>query len=106
MKRTTYSRYTGELADDIDLEDLMQQLSDYLLDSGFESPLMRFQEFGGEKSLDNLREALRQALEYGDFEKQIREKLDQMSGDPEQIDQLIEQLMHGAARLYPHRSGG
>jgi Ca-activated chloride channel family protein len=93
MKRTTYSRYTGELADDIDLEDLMQQLSDYLLDSGFESPLMRFQEFGGEKSLENLREALRQALEYGDFEKQIREKLDQMSGDPEQIDQLIDKLM-------------
>ena len=93
MKRISYSRYTGELADDIDLEDLMQQLSDYFLDSGFENQLMRFQELDGEKSLENLREALRQALEYGDFEKQIREQLDQMAGDPDQVDQLIEKLM-------------
>jgi Ca-activated chloride channel family protein len=93
MKRITYTEYTGSLADDIDLEDLMQQLSDYLLDSGFENPLMRFQELDGEKSLENLREALRQALEQGDFEREIREQLDQMAGDPEQLEQLIDQLL-------------
>ena len=93
MKRTTYTRYIGDLADDVDLEDLMQQLSDYLLDSGFENPLMRFQELGGEQSLENLREALRQALEYGDFEQEIRDRLDQMAGDPEQTEQLIEKLI-------------
>ena len=58
MKRTTYTRYSGELANDMDLEDLMQQLSDYLRDSGFQDPMSRFQEFDGEHSLDNLREAL------------------------------------------------
>jgi Ca-activated chloride channel homolog len=93
MKRIRYTRYTGELAGDMDLEDLMQQLSDYLLDSGFQNPLSRFQELDGEHTLDNLREALRQALETGDFDPQIREKLDQMAAEGE-IDKLIEQLLN------------
>ena len=92
MKRISYTRYTGELADDIDLEDLMQQLSDYLLDSGYQHPLMQFQELNGEQTLENLREALRQALEAGNFEDQIQQKLDQMAADGE-LQQLIEQLM-------------
>ncbi len=41
MKRIRYTKYTGELADDLDLENLMQQLSDFLLDSGFQDPWMR-----------------------------------------------------------------
>jgi Ca-activated chloride channel homolog len=93
MKRIRYTRYTGELAGDMDLEDLMQQLSDYLLDSGFQNPLSRFQELDGEHTLDNLREALRQALEAGDFDPQIREKLDQIAAEGE-IDRLIEQLVN------------
>ena len=92
MKRTTYTRYTGELADDMDLEDLMQQLSDYLLDSGFQDPMMRFQELNGEHSLENLREALRQALESGDFEQQIRERLEETAAEGE-LDQLVDQLI-------------
>ncbi|HEX4322179.1 MAG TPA: VWA domain-containing protein [Acidobacteriaceae bacterium] len=93
MKRTTYTRYNGELADDMDLEDLMQQLSDYLLDSGFQDPMMRFQELNGEHSLENLREALRQALESGDFEQQIRDRLEQMAEDGE-LEKLVEQLIN------------
>jgi Ca-activated chloride channel family protein len=77
--------------DDIDLEDLMQQLSDYLLDSGFQDPWMRFQEMN-EHTLENLREALRQALEMGQFEQQIRDRLDQMAAEGE-LDQLIDQLI-------------
>jgi len=92
MKRIRYTKYTGELAGDMDLEDLMQQLSEYLLDSGFQDPLSRFQELNGEHTLENLREALRQALELGDFDPDIRERLDQMAAEGE-IDQLIDQLM-------------
>ena len=92
MKRIRYTKYNGELAGDMDLEDLMQQLSDYLLDSGFQDPLSRFQELNGEHTLENLREALRQALEYGQFEQDIRDKLDQMAADGE-IEQLIDQLL-------------
>ena len=92
MKRIRYTKYNGELAGDMDLEDLMQQLSDYLLDSGFQDPMMRFSELDGEHSLDNLREALRQALESGDFEQEIRERLDQMAAEGD-IEQLIDQLI-------------
>jgi Ca-activated chloride channel family protein len=93
MKRISYTKYNGELAGDMDLEDLMQQLSDYLLDSGFQEPYMQFSELNGEHTLDNLREALRQALESGEFEQQIRDRLDQMAAEGE-IDQLIEQLIN------------
>ncbi|WP_263357114.1 vWA domain-containing protein [Acidicapsa ligni] len=92
MKRTSYTRYNGDLADDIDLENLMQQLSDYLLDSGFENPMMRFQELNGEQSLDNLREAIRQALENGDFDEQLRDKLAQAS-EEDALEELIDKLI-------------
>jgi Ca-activated chloride channel family protein len=92
MKRIRYTKYNGDLAGDMDLEDLMQQISDYLLDSGFQDPLSRFQELQGEQTLDNLREALRQALELGDFNQDIRDRLDQAAAEGE-IDKLIDQLM-------------
>jgi len=92
MKRIRYTKYNGDLAGDMDLEDLMQQLSDYLLDSGFQDPMSRFQELQGEHTLDNLREALREALELGDFDLAIRDRLDQMAAEGE-IDKLIDQLM-------------
>ena len=92
MKRTTYTKYNGDLADEMSLEDLMQQLSDYLLDSGFQNPMARFQEMDGDFTLDNLREALRQALESGDFDPSMRERLEQMAAEG-QIEQLVEQLI-------------
>ena len=92
MKRIRYTKYNGELAGDMDLEDLMQQLSDFLLDSGFHDPMAQFQELDGEHTLENLREALRQVLELGEFEQDIRERLDQMAAEGE-IDRLIEQLL-------------
>jgi Ca-activated chloride channel homolog len=92
MKRIRYTKYNGELVGDMDLEDLMQQLSDYLLDSGFQDPMMQFSELNGEHTLENLREALRQALESGSFEQEIRERLDQMAAEGD-IEQLIDQLI-------------
>ena len=38
MKRVHYTKYTGDLASEIDLEGLLQALSDYLLDSGYYDP--------------------------------------------------------------------
>ena len=94
MKRIRYTKYTGDLARELELESLLNALSDYLLDSGYRSPLSQFQEFEGEQTLDNLREALRQALESGDlFDKATQERIDQMALDG-QMDALIEQLLH------------
>jgi Ca-activated chloride channel family protein len=75
------------------MESLLEALSDFLLDSGFQSPYSRFQEMHGDQTLDNLREAMRQALEYGDlFDEAIQEKIDQLAGDGE-LEKLIEQLL-------------
>ncbi len=93
MKRIRYSKYTGNLVDELEMESLLEALSDFLLDSGFRSPFSRFQEMGGDQTLDNLREAMRQALEYGDlFDEAMQQRIDQMAGDGE-IEDLIEQLI-------------
>jgi Ca-activated chloride channel homolog len=98
MKRVRYTKYTGSLADDIDLESLLNALSDYLLDSGYRSPFSRFQALESDQTLDALREALRQALESGDlFDDAMRNRIDQMLADGE-MENLIEQLLRRMER--------
>jgi Ca-activated chloride channel family protein len=70
MKFIRYSRYSPNAADDIDLQKLMGQLSDFLLQSGFESHYGVFEmDFKGsqEQSLDKLRDAILRALEEDDL---------------------------------------
>ncbi len=91
MKRVRYTKFTGDLASEMDIEDLLKALSDYLLDSGFRDPYLRFQDM--DHTLDDLREALRQLLESGDmFDDRIREQLQQMMQN-EKIDELIDKLI-------------
>ena len=91
MKYTKYSKYVGDLADELSLEDLLSAMSDYLLESGFQNS-MYFQQMD-EHSLDALREAIRQALEMGDFmDEQMRERLEQMQMDGT-LDELVEKLI-------------
>jgi Ca-activated chloride channel homolog len=94
MKGVRYTKYTGDLASEMDMESLLQALSDYFLDSGYRDPYSRFQE--NDHTLDDLREALRRILESGDFfDESIQKKLDQMFADgslDELIDKLIQRL--------------
>jgi len=91
MKRVRYTKFTGDLADEIDLEGLLQALSDYLLDSGFADPYAQLQDL--DQSLDDLREALRRILEQGDFlDGEMRQKLRQAAQDGT-LDELIEKLI-------------
>src|SRR5665213_1377097 len=93
MKRIRYAKYTGNLADELELDSLLDALSDFLLDSGYRSPFSRFQELNGEQTLENLREALRQALESGDlFDETTQERVDRMIADGD-IETLMEQLL-------------
>ena len=39
MKRVKYSKYIPNLAEELSLDDLMDALSDFLLESGFENEL-------------------------------------------------------------------
>ena len=65
MRFTTYSKYHPELADAVNLQGLLDQLSDFLLQSGFagNTPSFWHDDMGeGERSLDALRQAILQAL--------------------------------------------
>lgn len=95
MKRIRYSKYVPDPAGEMSLEDLLSALSDYLLQSGFHEYLS--DDFGdGERSLDDLRRAIEQALFDSDlFDDQIREQLRQMQMEgklDELIDEMIERM--------------
>ncbi len=99
MKFIKYTKYVPELADEIDLNDLMSRLSDFFLQSGYESQFYGISEMDPERSLEQLRQAILRALEAGDLlDDEIMQELMQ-DPDPsrnerlkELIDQLIERL--------------
>src|SRR6185437_16005633 len=67
MKYVRYKKYTGQEADDVDLQELMNRLSNFLLQSGFESQYYGFQEMDPERSMEKLRQAILRALEEGEL---------------------------------------
>ena len=92
MKRIRYSKYVPDPAGEMSMEDLLSALSDYLLQSGFQSD-MWYEMPEGEQTLDDLRRAIEQALMEGDqFDDEMRERLQQMAMDGE-LDELIEKLI-------------
>ena len=91
MKRVRYTKYTGDLALEMSMEDLLQALSEYLLDSGFQNPFMPFQDL--DHTLDDLREALRRALESGDFlDERMQQAVDELAAEGK-LDELLDKLL-------------
>jgi Ca-activated chloride channel homolog len=94
MKRVRYTKYNGDLASEMEMDDLLKALSDYLLDSGYRDPFTRFSDL--EQTMSDLKEALRRALEAGDtFDENLQEKIDELAAEgklDELIDQLIERM--------------
>jgi Ca-activated chloride channel homolog len=96
MKRVRYTKYTGDLASEIDLEDLLQALSNYLLSSGFDDPYSSLRSM--DQTLDELREAIRQALESGDFlDEQMQQAINDLS-EQGKLDELIDKLLERLER--------
>ncbi len=100
MKYIRYSRYTGEAADEVDLQELIKRLGDFFLQSGFESQYYGVTEFDPEQTMEMLRQAIMRALAEGDLiPEDLLEKLTKEgSGKSEEqlrdlVDQLIERLM-------------
>ena len=94
MRFTTYSKYHPELADAVNLQGLLDQLGDFLLQSGFAggSPSFWHDEGNeGERSLESLRQAILQALmESGQLSKEMLKALrGESTGDAER-DQQVE----------------
>src|ERR1700680_3059101 len=89
MKYIRYSRYTGEAADAVDLEELMKRLGDFLLQSGYESQYYGISEFDSEKTIeegDMIPDELLEELTSGQSPKS-QEQLEQL------VDRLIERMM-------------
>jgi Ca-activated chloride channel homolog len=93
MKRVRYSKYVPDPASEMSLEDLLGALSDYLLQSGFQNYLSYYDLPEGEQTLDELRQAIEQALMNSDMlNDDLREQLEQMQSEGK-LDELIEQLI-------------
>jgi len=98
MKWVRFSKYTGEDLG-IDAEDLMRALSDFFLNSGFNNPYSGLSEFNS-NSLEDLKRAIQEALERGDLfpDDRMREMMEKLASmSPEQMDQLVENLMQKLA---------
>ena len=89
-----YSQYTGEDFG-IGAEDLLQALSDFLLQSGFNTQYMPFSEWN-EHTLEDLKKAIQQALEQGDLfdNENLREMMERLQNlSPEQMQKLLDNLV-------------
>ncbi len=99
MKYTRYSRYTPGAADDVDLQELLSRLSDYFLQSGFDSQYGVWEmdpEQSREKYMDQLRDAILRALQDGDLiPPELMEKLLENPdlSQNQQLRDLIDQLV-------------
>src|SRR5216117_2735685 len=92
MKRIRYTKYVPDPAGEMSMEDLLSALSDYLLQSGFQN-YMFYDLPPGEQTLDDLRQAIEQALLDGNLlDEEMRQRLQQMQAEGS-LDELIEQLI-------------
>jgi Ca-activated chloride channel homolog len=105
MKFTKFSKYTGEPADSIDLEELIKRLGDFFLQSGFESQYYGVNEFDPERSMEALREAILRALQDGDLfdenslPEEIRKMLNRSDAmNNEEIRELLNKLIERMAQ--------
>jgi Ca-activated chloride channel family protein len=91
-----YTKYKGEPADGVDMQELVKRLSDFFLQSGYESQFYGMNEMDPDKSMEALRQAIQRALEEGNLipDEELKDLLD---GTPEQMDakmkELIDQLI-------------
>jgi Ca-activated chloride channel homolog len=99
MKYTKYSKYAPGAAEDIDLQELMSRLSDFFLQSGFESQYGIYEldsERSREQMMEQLREAILRALQEGELVPP--EMMEQMLQNPDlaqnqELRDLIEQII-------------
>jgi Ca-activated chloride channel family protein len=103
MKFTKFTKYTGEPADSVDLEELVKRLGDFFLRSGFESQYYGISEFDPDRSMEALREAILRALQEGGLlsddklSEELRKLLNRSDASNNQeiqdlLDKLIERL--------------
>jgi Ca-activated chloride channel family protein len=95
-----YTKYTGDLLDDIDLNDLVSKLSDLLLSSGFSNPWGNPLDNEEDRTMQALHDAILEALFSGGVLSE--EALQRLLGEPadgdqegarQQLEDLIQQII-------------
>jgi Ca-activated chloride channel family protein len=95
-----YTKYTGDLFDEIDLDDLVSKLSDMLLSSGFPSPWGDPSGGDEDRTMQALHDAILEALFSGGVLSE--EALQQLLGEPadgdqesarQRLEELIQQII-------------
>jgi len=95
-----YTKYTGDLLDEIDLEDLVSKLSDLLLTSGFSNPWGNPLDHDEDRTMQALHDAILEAL----FSDGVlsEDAMQQLLGEPadgdqegtrQQLEDLIQQII-------------
>jgi Ca-activated chloride channel family protein len=92
MKRVTYTKYVPDPAGEMSMEDLLSALSDYLLQSGFQDSYGFMEMRDPEKTLDELRRAIEDALMNSGMMDELQEQMQQMQMEGK-LDELIEKLI-------------
>jgi Ca-activated chloride channel homolog len=95
-----YTKYTGDLLDEIDLEDLVSKLSDLLMSSGFSNPWGDPSDGDEDRSLEALHDAILEAL-FSDgvlsddaLQELLGEPADgDQEGARQKLEDLIQQIM-------------
>jgi Ca-activated chloride channel homolog len=96
MKYIKYGKHIPDPFEDLSAEDLMQMLQDFLLDSGFYNQYYGVYEMDSEKTMEQLRQALLEALEQKGMISD--ELLEEMFDNPENsrlseaLDRMLQQL--------------
>ena len=108
MKNIKYSKYTGLDWDSLSLEDLLNHLSDFLLQSGFFQDPYGRHPFDQDHNLQNLHDAILEALLNQDMlSEEMLDKLMEGSGEDlearlsELVQKLIERLEEEGYLSYP-----
>ena len=95
-----YTKFTGDLLDEIDLEDLVSKLSDLLLTSGFTNPWGNPLDSDEDRTMQALHDAILEALFSGGVLSE--EALQKLLGEPadgdqeaarQQLEELIQQII-------------
>ena len=95
-----YTKFTGDLLDEIDFDDLVSKLSDLLLSSGFSNPWGSPEDGDEDRTMQALHDAILEALFSGGVLSD--EALQQLMGEPadgdqeqarQQLEQLIQQII-------------
>lgn len=93
MRRIRYSKYVRDPAAEMSMEDLLNAISDYLLQSGFQDSYGMYDMRHMEQTLEELRKVIEQALLSGElFDEEIRQQIENMFLEGK-LDELIEQII-------------